>query len=109
MPILIACLCQPMLVQAPIWFTKQDILILWFWLVKKKTKPSKWFFMTHIRPGSTVQFFDYAGKLVNEINLSNLESNIKVNTEDMAEGFYLYRVFNTKSGQYATGKFQVIK
>jgi len=67
------------------------------------------FFMTHIRPGSTVQFFDYAGKLVNEINLSNLESNIKVNTEDMAEGFYLYRVFNTKSGQYATGKFQVIK
>jgi hypothetical protein len=67
------------------------------------------FFMTHIRPGSTVQFFDYAGKLVNEINLSNLESNIKVNTEEMAEGFFLYRVFNTKSGQYATGKFQVIK
>ncbi len=67
------------------------------------------FYMTQIRPGSTVQFFDYSGKLVNEINVNNLDRNIKVNTEDMAAGFYLYRVFNSKSGQYANGKFQVVK
>jgi hypothetical protein len=67
------------------------------------------FYMTQIRPGSTIQFFDYSGKMVNQIDVSNLDRNILVNTSNMAEGFYLYRVANAKSGQYATGKFQVIK
>ena len=67
------------------------------------------FYLTQIRPGSSVQFYDYSGKLVNEINVSNLDRTLRVETSDMAEGFYLYRVFNNKSGQYASGKFQVIK
>lgn len=67
------------------------------------------FYLTQIRPGSSIQFFDYSGKLVNDINVSNLDRTVKVDTGDMAEGFYLYRVFNTKSGQYASGKFQVVK
>jgi hypothetical protein len=67
------------------------------------------FYMTQIRPGSTIQFFDYSGKLINQIDVSNLDRTIKVNTSDMAEGFYLYRVANAKSGQYASGKFQVSK
>lgn len=67
------------------------------------------FYLNHVRNNSTIQIFDIAGKLVKDQYLGGLESNVRVNTNEMPAGFYFFSISNPKNGNYFNGKFEVVK
>jgi hypothetical protein len=67
------------------------------------------FFITHVEANSTIEFYDYAGKLVKSETLAGMGGNYRVSTHDMAAGFYLFRLSSPNKGMYYTAKFQVVK
>lgn len=67
------------------------------------------FYLNHIRNNSTIQIFDITGKLIKDQFLGGMESSIKMNTTEMPAGFYFFKMSNATSGNYHTGKFEVVK
>jgi len=55
---------------------------------------------------TSIKIYSLVGSLVREIKLTNNSGTLQVNTVDLEEGFYFYKLTNG-SNEYKTGKFVV--
>lgn len=55
---------------------------------------------------SSLKIYSLVGSLVREINISNSAGSLQINTGDLEEGFYFYRLSNG-AAELKTGKFVV--